>query len=198
MLSTRNIQQTFIENTLHKHRLEKNPQNTSCFGFKYSVKVRCMKNHCWLIILKIILKITCIIINCKLNLFSSWWIPKNFFMNHIYQQFFKMLEILICYFKLYRHIKIDHNHFDKIAAFITLKKIWYNPIKEVPTAVVQWVRAFVPQAEWWVFHYHPRQTLVVKTGSDRSTAKRSAIGVSVTGPRRWPLLKVERATVGVA
>ena len=28
---------------------------------------------------------------------------------------------------------------------------------------------------------------IVKTGSDSSTAKRSAIGVSVTGPRRWPL-----------
>ena len=29
-----------------------------------------------------------------------------------------------------------------------------------------------------------RQTLVVKTGSDSSTAKRLALGVSVTGPRR--------------
>ena len=29
--------------------------------------------------------------------------------------------------------------------------------------------------------------LSVKTGGDSSTAKRSAIGVSVTGPRRWPL-----------
>ena len=34
---------------------------------------------------------------------------------------------------------------------------------------------------------HPRQTQVVKTGRDSSTAKRSATGVSVTGPRRWPL-----------
>ena len=31
-----------------------------------------------------------------------------------------------------------------------------------------------------------QQTLVVKTGSDRPNAKRSAIGVSVT--RRWPVL----------
>ena len=33
-----------------------------------------------------------------------------------------------------------------------------------------------------------RQTLVVKTGNDNSTAILSAIGVSVTGPRRCPLL----------
>ena len=39
------------------------------------------------------------------------------------------------------------------------------------------------QAEGWVFEYEPRQTLVVKTGSDSSTAKRSAIGVIVTGSR---------------
>ena len=30
----------------------------------------------------------------------------------------------------------------------------------------------------------PRQTLVLKTGGDSSTAKRSAIAASVTGPRR--------------
>ena len=29
--------------------------------------------------------------------------------------------------------------------------------------------------------------LVVKSGSDSSTAKRSAVGVSVTGPQRWSL-----------
>ena len=57
-------------------------------------------------------------------------------------------------------------------------------------AMAQSVRAFVPQAaEYWVFESQTRQTLVVKTGSDSSTAKRSAIhvGVSVTGVRRWPL-----------
>ena len=46
--------------------------------------------------------------------------------------------------------------------------------------VVQWIRAFVQQAEDWVFKSQPRQTLVVKTGSDSSTAKRSALGVSGT------------------
>ena len=40
-------------------------------------------------------------------------------------------------------------------------------------AVVQLIRAFAPLAEGWV-----------KTGSDSSTAKRSALGVGVTGPRR--------------
>ena len=38
-----------------------------------------------------------------------------------------------------------------------------------------------------VFESQPRQTSVVKTGSDSSTSKRSALGASVTGPMRWPL-----------
>ena len=36
-----------------------------------------------------------------------------------------------------------------------------------------------PQAEGWLFESQPRQTYVVKTASDSSTAKRPAIGVSV-------------------
>ena len=46
--------------------------------------------------------------------------------------------------------------------------------------------ARVPQAEGWVFESESqsRQTQVVKTCSDSSTAKRSAIGVSVMDPRR--------------
>ena len=43
---------------------------------------------------------------------------------------------------------------------------------------------FFSQNEGWMFDSQPRHTYVVKTGSDSSTAKRSAIGVSVTGPRR--------------
>ena len=50
-----------------------------------------------------------------------------------------------------------------------------------------WIRAFSPPAEGWVFESEPRQTQVIKTGSDNSTAKRSAIGASVTGPRKWQL-----------
>ena len=49
-------------------------------------------------------------------------------------------------------------------------------------------RAFAPQAEGWVFESQPQQTQVIKAGSDSYTRKCSAIGVSVTGPRRWPLL----------
>ena len=51
------------------------------------------------------------------------------------------------------------------------------------TAVVQWARAFAFQAEDWVFESQPQKTKVVKTGSDSSTAKRSATGVSITSPR---------------
>ena len=48
--------------------------------------------------------------------------------------------------------------------------------------VVQWVKAFAPQAEGWVFESQPRQTQVVRTGSESSTAKRQKIGVSIKGP----------------
>ena len=54
-------------------------------------------------------------------------------------------------------------------------------------SVAQWIRALVPKAEGWVFEYQPRQTLVVKTDDDSSTAKHSVIGVIVTGPGRWSL-----------
>ena len=55
----------------------------------------------------------------------------------------------------------------------------------IETAVVaQSVRAFVSHAEGWVFESQQRQSQVVKTGSDSSTAKRSAVGVSTTGPQR--------------
>ena len=51
-------------------------------------------------------------------------------------------------------------------------------------AVAQWVRTITLQAKRFVFESQQRQTVVAKTGSDCSTAKRSAIRVSVTGPRR--------------
>ena len=54
-------------------------------------------------------------------------------------------------------------------------------------AFAQWDRALAPQADGWVIESQPRQTLVIERGSDSSTAKRLAIGVSVTGPRRLPL-----------
>ena len=45
-------------------------------------------------------------------------------------------------------------------------------------------RSLAPQAEDWVFESQPRQTYVVQPGSGSSAAKLSAVGVSVTGPRR--------------
>ena len=51
---------------------------------------------------------------------------------------------------------------------------------------MQSVRAFASHAEGLAFESELRQTYVVKTGSDISAAKRSATGVSVAGPRRWP------------
>ena len=50
-------------------------------------------------------------------------------------------------------------------------------------AVAQWVRALAPQAEGLVIESQPRRTSVVQTGSDSSTAKRSAISVSATFPQ---------------
>ena len=53
--------------------------------------------------------------------------------------------------------------------------------------VAQSVRALALHAEGWVFESQWQQTYVIKTGGDSSTAKRLAIGVSVTGPQRLPL-----------
>ena len=59
-----------------------------------------------------------------------------------------------------------------------------HPLIVVTAAAAQWARAFTSKADVWVLESQPRQTYVEKTGSDSSTVKRSAIGVSVTGPRR--------------
>ena len=53
-------------------------------------------------------------------------------------------------------------------------------------AMAQSVRAVATNAEGCVFESQSRHTKVVKTGSDSSTAKRSATGVSATDPQRWP------------
>ena len=44
-------------------------------------------------------------------------------------------------------------------------------------AVTQWVRALAPQAEGWN----------LSRDRPKTTAKRSTIGVGLTGPRKWPL-----------
>ena len=51
-------------------------------------------------------------------------------------------------------------------------------------AVAQSIRAVALHTDVWVFESQPRQTQVVKIGSDNSPAKCSATDVSVTGPRR--------------
>ena len=51
--------------------------------------------------------------------------------------------------------------------------------------VAQLVRAFALNADGWMFESQLWQTQIVKTGSDSSTAKCSALSVSVTGPWRW-------------
>ena len=43
------------------------------------------------------------------------------------------------------------------------------------------------QSEGRVFESMSRQTSVIKTGSDSSTVKHPAIGVNVTGPKRYQL-----------
>ena len=50
--------------------------------------------------------------------------------------------------------------------------------------LAQSVNVFALYAGCSVFESQPRHTLVVKTGSDNSTAKRSATYVSVTSPRK--------------
>ena len=49
-------------------------------------------------------------------------------------------------------------------------------------AVSQLVALFASNAEGWVLESQLRQTYVVKTDGEKSTAKRLAICVSVTGP----------------
>ena len=60
-----------------------------------------------------------------------------------------------------------------------------NSASAAAVVVAQSVRGSAPQAEGWMFEFQPRQTQVVKTGSDRFsdrfTVKRSAIVVSGTG-----------------
>ena len=59
------------------------------------------------------------------------------------------------------------------------------PNRDPAAGAAQSVRAFAPQVEGLEFESQQRETLVVKkTGTYNCTAKRSAMGVSVTDPRR--------------
>ena len=73
-------------------------------------------------------------------------------------------------------------HSELIYEFI-VHTVWHKHT-QLTAAEAHCVRALALQADGWVFESKPRQTLFVKTSNDSSTAKRSAIGVSVTGPRR--------------
>lgn len=53
-----------------------------------------------------------------------------------------------------------------------------------PLIQLQLVRAFALHAEDRILKFRSLQAQVVKTGSGSSTAKRSAVGVNVTDPRR--------------
>ena len=72
----------------------------------------------------------------------------------------------------------------KQMSFVTIKIVSHKPSQTVGAAVAQWVRTFAQQAGGWLFESQLRQTYVVQTVSDRFTAKRSALGVSVTGTLR--------------
>ena len=56
---------------------------------------------------------------------------------------------------------------------------------DMTAAVAQSVSVFAPQATGWVFKSQPRQTLVVKTGSDsKAVARGGATGACA--PPFWP------------
>ena len=51
----------------------------------------------------------------------------------------------------------------------------------ITAAISEWVIALAPQAECFVFDSRSRKTSVIKTGSNSSTAKRSAVDETFTG-----------------
>ena len=65
-------------------------------------------------------------------------------------------------------------------------------------AVAQWIRAFAPKAEVWVFESQPRQTQLAKTGSDSSTAKRSALWCECHTSSEMTYKRMPRVTEGMA
>ena len=79
-----------------------------------------------------------------------------------------------------------HSYKKSTVNIIEMNPSWYIPnITVYITAVMaQSVKAFTSQAEGWVFESKPRQTLVIKTGSNGSAAKYFAKGDSVMRPRR--------------
>ena len=97
-----------------------------------------------------------------------------------------MLGIAICCIQ-HSQAMLERGVCELAHSFFHENKDLIKTVKSLPksswtAAVEQWVRTFASQSEGRVFESQSRQTQVV--GTDSSTAKRSAIGVSVTGPRR--------------
>ena len=95
------------------------------------------------------------------------------------------IEISVIRFLMYSYINLLLFVSEIPSNYWSDEVIWI--LQTYTEAVAQWTRSFASQAEGLVFESQPRQTLVVKTGSDSSTATRSAIGVIVKSHRRWPL-----------
>ena len=66
----------------------------------------------------------------------------------------------------------------------------------ITAAVVQTARALVLHAEGWMFESQDRQPLVVKTGSNSSTARQQVRVSRVSGDDHY--IRMPRVTVGVA
>ena len=70
--------------------------------------------------------------------------------------------------------------FNKYSLFL----LYFDLFAHAPKKPRRWWHRFVLHAEGWVFKSQTRQTYVVKTGIDISTAKRPATFASVIGLRR--------------
>ena len=93
------------------------------------------------------------------------------------ESYIKVKANLHLYSMYYMYIFWHYIKINTIVILLVLFILYYNHNLKfylLAAAVPQWVKAFARQAEGWVF----------ETGSDSSNAKRSALGVSVTGPRR--------------
>ena len=108
----------------------------------------------------------------------------------------KQTNTVIKYFlklKLWKYTSVYVNPTTGYELEIFIGRIMYWAIKSWSPFYELWIYhantavcyiEFTSQAEGSVLESQPWD---VKTGNDSSNAKRSAIGVSVTGPRRWPL-----------
>ena len=103
--------------------------------------------------------------------------------------------------------KQTNKHSDKIFSEIETVKIYFCvcELEIFIGRIMYWAtKSWIPFYQLWIYHGNTAVCYIeftsqaessvlesqlwdVKTGNDSSNAKRSAIGVSVAGPRRWPL-----------